>query len=111
MTADTGARVAENDRGNKTLSRPPRLARGRSPPALLLSLLPFLFRLHLLRLLGRQLLQPTSTEPHSDEARRGTQQIIAMVVDEAVVDVVTHEVRPSGPTTLAQPQITIDDLP
>ena len=35
-----------------------------------------------------------------------------IVVMEAVADVVvTHEVRPSGPTTLAQPQITIDDLP
>ena len=38
--------------------------------------------------------------------------MIVMVVVEAVADVVvTHEVRPSGPTTLAQPQITIDDLP
>ena len=52
---------------------------------------------------ARNLTQTKHAEVHK--------QIIVMVVEEAVVDVVTHEVRPSGPTTLAQPQITIDDLP
>ena len=50
---------------------------------------------------ARNLTQTKHAEVH--------RQMIVMV--EAVVDVVTHEVRPSGPTTLAQPQITIDDLP
>ena len=51
------------------------------------------------------------TEPHSDEARRGAQANCRDCGGGGGVDVVTHEVRPSGPTTLAQPQITIDDFP